>query len=163
MLRLFVAHLMCVAKFGTKEDANSMLVDVDPPVETTAADTAHFAPFVVHEEKRTVTAEVCRDITKNGALKELKISAADDWGEWGGSHAAMQGVANTCRNGLQQTNGNSVKKKSRAAVILRGEGFRNFGSQHTNGTCCDIGVQAQKDVYKSHEALFRGIEVRVFG
>jgi hypothetical protein len=146
-LRLLLARAVCLeAAFGAKEDVQQELVDTPDEIGV------EFPPFVVNEEGRTVSMETCKKIWSADSTVRLKVETVPRDTETGSEKTAHD-IAEMCRKGFSHT-----QSSKRAAVILRGEGFRNFGSQHTSGTCCDIGHQAQKEIYESHKKMFEGIK-----
>ena len=57
--------------------------------------------------------------------------------------------------------------RRRVAVVLRGEGFRNWHWRGMNTTCCNGSLPVQREIARSHRALFgalerAGLEVDVF-
>lgn len=55
----------------------------------------------------------------------------------------------------------------RAAVVFRGESFRNVGGQHMRGTCCPLSMRNQRMIWDSHMEFFEklrgmGFAVDVF-
>ena len=136
-----------------KQLANKQLID--------ARDIAAVPPFAVSGSKKRTVADTCFGIGTHTDLKAMPLASrvqTGGVGHWKGhSYAQMSKV---CRSSFVQRSkkANGGTGGGRVALVLRGESFRNFGSQHAASTCCDTGFASQERVRISHQKLFDGIE-----